>query len=74
MRLGELEVAPLPFLPKREADHILECSEATDGRAVDATEENAEDHDHDESGRAKGCCVRKLQQCGNLGFTLKYAC
>ena len=65
VRLGKLEVAPLPFLPNREADHILECSEGTDGRAVDATEENGEDHDHDESGRAESRCVHELQQRGN---------
>lgn len=56
---------PLPFLPNHEADHILERSEGTDGRAVDATEENGEDHDHDESGRAETRCVHELQQRGN---------
>ena len=65
VRLGELESAALPFLPGHEADHILECSEGTEGRAVDATEENGEDDDDDKPGRTESRCIHVLQQRGN---------
>lgn len=65
VRLGELENTALPFLPGHEADHILECSEGTESRAVDATEENGEDDDDDKPGRTQFRCIHVLQQRGN---------
>ena len=65
VRLGILEVAPLPFLPSYEADHILECSKGANRRTVDATEKNGKNHDNDESRRAESRCVHELQQRGD---------
>ena len=60
MSFGKMKGVPFTFLPSHKADHILERSQRTDGRTVDAAEKNGEDHDHDESGRAESRCVREL--------------
>ena len=65
MRLGEPEGAPSPFFSSDEADYILECSEGTEGRTVDASEENGEGDNDDASGRTEGRGTHKLQQRGN---------